>query len=778
MKTATLGGLLSLLSLLVAACSPDRQGTRPADKTDTNGTAAKTEKGTGGETEPAGQTNSDREEARETANPEDAADSEPPKKIANDPESTPADFKPDAAEVAAQIKELIPKASAMAREDMDKLARSTTMPTASDLEDKSLTFMLFTLRPKDDEAAKQQFQYLTDRHPKPSAIAKEIYRVGIRVGKLRLLKGPVTFIHADRITDLTCNVEGDTAKGTVAFKVPDLYQGSVKYVAKRKDGNWQIQEFILPAYDTHLVRNAEGTWEQLSSEQRADAAEPSIDTIDLNVTARRTIKIRGDETPIDGANSLRSRLSSLTEQLGKKPAAIPVRITVDDGASYGDCKQVIRACQENRFERFVLQLGGDSYPFSVPTAAPSERFLYEGSIPPLRLRLKAGQNGEIRQILLNQRAFRRLSDVRSPIAALLGDERGPGSIADSVELELECDDALKFEHVAEAYQVVSWYVDDSGKRVPLIKTVWPFGSPHIEELEELEEIEIEPIDTVPEAAVPEEVLEIEGQPDSSMQAIEVELAPPGPAPRENERHMAPVKVELTDIADESTATPFAVRKSNQRAKLIQQYGGSKESEAAMVAALKWVAAHQLPDGGWSFDHRLGACQGRCPNQGTLKDARNAATAMAILPMLAAGQTHTEGKYKATVKRGLSFLVTKMKVDRKAGTGTLEESGGRGMYSHGLCTIALCEDYNYYATQVMFHNGGEPWKRWNAKMRDQLIATQTKEGHATGSWHVAGGDQGADHGGTKGGRLYCTSLATMILETYYRHGRLYRERNKE
>ncbi|MDO4629924.1 MAG: hypothetical protein Q4C70_12145 [Planctomycetia bacterium] len=42
-------------------------------------------------------------------------------------------------------------------------------------------------------------------------------------------------------------------------------------------------------------------------------------------------------------------------------------------------------------------------------------------------------------------------------------------------------------------------------------------------------------------------------------------------------------------------------------------------------------------------------------------------------------------------------------------------------------------YNYYATQLLRHYGGEHWKKWHEKMRRQLITTQIKEeGHAKGS----------------------------------------------
>ena len=51
--------------------------------------------------------------------------------------------------------------------------------------------------------------------------------------------------------------------------------------------------------------------------------------------------------------------------------------------------------------------------------------------------------------------------------------------------------------------------------------------------------------------------------------------------------------------------------------------------------------------------------------------------------------------------------------------------------------------------------------------ESLISTQEKTGHAKGSWVMKG-----DHSAERGGRLYCTSMATMILEVYYRHMPIY------
>ena len=78
-------------------------------------------------------------------------------------------------------------------------------------------------------------------------------------------------------------------------------------------------------------------------------------------------------------------------------------------------------------------------------------------------------------------------------------------------------------------------------------------------------------------------------------------------------------------------------------------------------------------------------------------------------------------------------------------------------------------YDYYATQILHHMEGDMWVGWNTKMRDMLVTTQSKKGHEAGSW-FEGYEKG--HGPEYGGRLYCTSLATMILEVYYRHLPIY------
>lgn len=76
-------------------------------------------------------------------------------------------------------------------------------------------------------------------------------------------------------------------------------------------------------------------------------------------------------------------------------------------------------------------------------------------------------------------------------------------------------------------------------------------------------------------------------------------------------------------------------------------------------------------------------------------------------------------------------------------------------------------YNYYATQVLHHWDGELWNKWNGQLREQLVATQLKEGPGAGSWDVT------DPHGNVGGRIYQTTLSLLTLEVYYRHLPIYR-----
>ncbi|HEX4130838.1 MAG TPA: prenyltransferase/squalene oxidase repeat-containing protein [Pirellulales bacterium] len=81
-------------------------------------------------------------------------------------------------------------------------------------------------------------------------------------------------------------------------------------------------------------------------------------------------------------------------------------------------------------------------------------------------------------------------------------------------------------------------------------------------------------------------------------------------------------------------------------------------------------------------------------------------------------------------------------------------------------------FNYYATQVLHHWGGAEWIAWNQQMRDQLVDSQSRNGHESGSWFFEDKHQAA----AGGGRLYTTCMAIMTLEVYYRYLPIYGDRS--
>jgi len=99
---------------------------------------------------------------------------------------------------------------------------------------------------------------------------------------------------------------------------------------------------------------------------------------------------------------------------------------------------------------------------------------------------------------------------------------------------------------------------------------------------------------------------------------------------------------------------------------------------AIDLALKWIVNQQQPAGNWSF------AAGSNPAATPITEA---ATAMALIPLLNAGSTHEDGEYKASVAKGIVYLVNSGK---KQPSGSIQF--GNAMYQHGFAAIALCEAY--------------------------------------------------------------------------------------
>ena len=128
----------------------------------------------------------------------------------------------------------------------------------------------------------------------------------------------------------------------------------------------------------------------------------------------------------------------------------------------------------------------------------------------------------------------------------------------------------------------------------------------------------------------------------------------------------------------ATLSPAAAERP--RAIWLREGGGNEASERAVAMALAWLAKQQREDGGWKFD------VGRT-------EERIAATGLALLPFLAAGDTHKKSPeknqkgYDKVVDKGLEFLKKNCPI-----AGPAAGHMSFDMYAQAIGTIPLCEAY--------------------------------------------------------------------------------------
>ena len=125
----------------------------------------------------------------------------------------------------------------------------------------------------------------------------------------------------------------------------------------------------------------------------------------------------------------------------------------------------------------------------------------------------------------------------------------------------------------------------------------------------------------------------------------------------------------------------------------QAGGGSPETEAAVQAALHWLADQPEPDGRWDA-RRTGPAAKRSPTASSRPDAGLEAdtgmTGLALLALLGRRSNPlSTAPIRENVRRGLEYLLANQDTD-----GNLAGSADRfaAMYCHAMATFALSEAY--------------------------------------------------------------------------------------
>ncbi|MGO8690012.1 MAG: prenyltransferase/squalene oxidase repeat-containing protein [Thermoguttaceae bacterium] len=200
------------------------------------------------------------------------------------------------------------------------------------------------------------------------------------------------------------------------------------------------------------------------------------------------------------------------------------------------------------------------------------------------------------------------------------------------------------------------------------------------------------------AAGPGDPLQPAGPPDEpvSTAATAADRTAAAVAPWPSESGGAPPSALAASASAGPPAQPmpdvYRLRMVPNHARLAEGHGGSPETEAAVQAALQWLADNQSADGHWSArQHEAGRetpADGRDRQHAGLH-ADSAMTALALLAFLGSGETHRDGPHREAVRRGLEYLLSV-----EGGDGNLSGQTDifARMYSHAMAAFALSEAY--------------------------------------------------------------------------------------
>lgn len=170
--------------------------------------------------------------------------------------------------------------------------------------------------------------------------------------------------------------------------------------------------------------------------------------------------------------------------------------------------------------------------------------------------------------------------------------------------------------------------------------------------------------------------------------ITPETQPPSPPNKE----LAETETASAAVENPTPPTTYADRFAVDRQQVVEQRGGSEQTERAVRAALGWLADAQAKNGGWDAS-KFGAGQERRvlgeDRRGAGANADAGVTGLALLAFLGAGHTHVRGMYAAEVGDALEYLRQRQRADGALfGDAQLFAQ----MYCHSMATFAVCEAY--------------------------------------------------------------------------------------
>lgn len=210
------------------------------------------------------------------------------------------------------------------------------------------------------------------------------------------------------------------------------------------------------------------------------------------------------------------------------------------------------------------------------------------------------------------------------------------------------------------------------------------------------------VPAAPESAAPE-VERPRATVQSGLTGPPAALSPSGPSIEPSTETETPflARVETAPNDGQLPAT-YQLRTPDLQGQAVRQFGGTEESEQAVLSSLAFLAKAQKEDGHWDVGFWDGGLLTKNPD-GAPRVFRSAdldtgVTALATLAFLGKLNTLEEGEYSNNVRRASRWLISQQKTggffgaDPGGGRGETVPGNMAGMYGHAMATFALAEAY--------------------------------------------------------------------------------------
>lgn len=150
-----------------------------------------------------------------------------------------------AAQVAAEIRDQIPRETSIENAQWKAAAESAAGPRLEDFENQALSAVVLFTPGMPPEAGGSTHKL------DPADIISHVMRSES--------KGYGTLFQPDSITECNCTVDGDTAAGAFQYEAIGI-RGRIDFTALRSDGKWRLAEFSDPQRRIVTRRGSDGKW--------------------------------------------------------------------------------------------------------------------------------------------------------------------------------------------------------------------------------------------------------------------------------------------------------------------------------------------------------------------------------------------------------------------------------------------------------------------------------------------------------------------------------------